>query len=210
MKKTWKLAGVLMLALPLFSCSPEADEGGESSPVEGVNLENGDEPGTVQQAITKEACKDDIRHTWNHDGISIKIYRGNSACNVYSNSWNGTYTGIMWECVEFARRYWQHRWGRNFGSVGVAKDICTLFSTPQKFFPGDNIPKRKGDMMVVKANCGGTGSAGHVGIVQSKAGPGEFYIWDQGDSITDGNPNKFHNDCVRCYIRAPNNDNPDL
>ncbi len=45
---------------------------------------------------------------------------------------DGVYTGIGWQCVEFARRAWLSQYGRVFGSVDTAADMWTAVRTIAK------------------------------------------------------------------------------
>jgi len=61
-------------------------------------------------------------------GMSISIFRKNpsepdSLEPVY---WNGIYTGIKYQCVELARRYYLARFGVLFDDVVDARDIFSL------------------------------------------------------------------------------------
>lgn len=211
MTNVWKLAGILVLALPLAACSPEQEEGDGAPPEDETNIDVGDEAGDdlgeAQDAVLDCSI---VRKEWDDGAISIKIFKGNEACNSQSNSLDGHYMGIKWECVEFARRYWYRRWGFIFGSVGGAKDICAQFPESQKSYPGEHVPKKKGDMMVLKPGCQSNATYGHVGIIADKTGSTEFKVWDQGDSITDGNANYYDASCAKCFIRDPDNTNPNL
>ena len=47
-----------------------------------------------------------------------------SGCVIYEpNEWNGTYTGIKWQCVEYARRWLLVNTGAVYGDVDIAADI---------------------------------------------------------------------------------------
>lgn len=206
--KIWTLAGIWMLALPLAACSVDLEDGDESALEDAADLEDGDELSEVEQAAVDCSI---VRKEWDDGAITIKVFKGNSQCNSQSNYYNGQYTGIKWECVEFARRYWIKRWGKSFGTVVGAKDICGEFPPEKKYFHGDGTKKRKGDMMVIApGNCGVNGTYGHVGIIADKMADGTFKVWDQGDSITDGSPNYYASSCAKCFIRSSANDNPNL
>ena len=55
----------------------------------------------------------------------IKAYSNcQSSCVIYQpNQWNGTYTGIKWQCVEYARRWLLVNTGTVFGDVDIAADM---------------------------------------------------------------------------------------
>lgn len=206
--KIWNIAGIVMLALPLAGCAADLEGGDEAELEDDASLEEGEELGEAEQAVVDCSL---VRKEWDDGAISIKIFKGNSACNNQYNYYDGQYTGVKWECVEFARRYWIRRWDHTFGSVGGAKDICGQFPAERKYFHGDGTKKRKGDMMVIGAgSCGANSTYGHVGIIADKTGSTEFKVWDQGDSITDGNANYYDASCAKCFIRDPDNTNPNL
>jgi CHAP domain len=47
-----------------------------------------------------------------------------SGCVIFEpNTWNGTYTGIKWQCVEYARRWLLVNTGTVYGDVDIASDI---------------------------------------------------------------------------------------
>jgi len=47
-----------------------------------------------------------------------------SDCVIFEpNKWNGTYTGIKWQCVEYARRWLLVNTGAVYGDVDIAADI---------------------------------------------------------------------------------------
>ena len=47
-----------------------------------------------------------------------------SGCVIFEpNRWNGTYTGIKWQCVEYARRWLLINTGTVYGDVDIAADI---------------------------------------------------------------------------------------
>lgn len=47
-----------------------------------------------------------------------------SGCVIFEpNNWNGTYTGIKWQCVEYARRWLLVNTGAVYGDVDIAADI---------------------------------------------------------------------------------------
>ena len=213
---TWKLATILMLALPFSACVPTPDDGDNTASEQsddtaledGADVEEGDDLGESQDPILSCSA---VRKEWDDGAISIKIYKGNEACNSQTNSYNGIYTGHKWECVELARRYWIKRWGKSFAGVDGAKDICGVFPAERKYYHGDGTKKRKGDMMVIGAGkCGANGTYGHVGIIADKTASGKLKVWDQGDSITDDKPHYYDSDCAKCFVRAGANKNPDL
>jgi glutathionylspermidine amidase/synthetase len=87
--------------------------------------------------------------------------------------WYETYTGIKWQCVEYARRWLLVNRGMVYASVDIAADIwsdidhLTEVSTGRKLplesHPnGSQQPPRVGDLLLYSTNFQGTG---HVAVV---------------------------------------------
>lgn len=96
-------------------------------------------------------------------------------CVVFDpNRLDGTYTGIKWQCVEFARRWLIQNRGLTFGDVDVAADMWALssltrlsdqVSVPLKTYEnGSSRQPRRGDLLVYGREYLGTG---HTAIVLS-------------------------------------------
>ena len=97
-----------------------------------------------------------------------------SSCVIYdSNHWEGTYTGIKWQCVEYARRWLLINKGATYGDVDIAADIwnkinhLTDISTGsllqlESYNNGSKQPPRVGDLLVYSREFNDTG---HVAIV---------------------------------------------
>lgn len=105
----------------------------------------------------------------------IKAYSNcNNDCVVFEpNMFNGTYTGIKWQCVEFARRWLLARHGVVYGDVDYAVDIwdkINFYSTPDKsrqiavssHVNGSSIRPTVGDLFIYAKALYGTG---HVAVV---------------------------------------------
>ena len=60
--------------------------------------------------------------------MEITLYRQDNATTDSQESmyWNGIYTGIKYQCVELARRYYLIKYGLLFEEVRGAKDITNL------------------------------------------------------------------------------------
>lgn len=60
--------------------------------------------------------------------MEITLYKQDSATNNSDEPiyWNGIYTGIKYQCVELARRYYLIKYGLLFEEVRGAKDIMNL------------------------------------------------------------------------------------
>ena len=98
-----------------------------------------------------------------------------SGCVVFQpNHHEGTYTGIKWQCVEYARRWLLANKGVVYGDVDYAIDIwdkidhyrhvATDRKIPVSNFPnGSGMPPQVGDLLIyAKVMFGGTG---HVAVV---------------------------------------------
>ena len=65
----------------------------------------------------------------------------NASCVVFSpNTEKGVYTGIKWQCVEFARRWLLVNKGVVYGDVDVAADIWSKISVFKRVADGKEIP----------------------------------------------------------------------
>ena len=109
------------------------------------------------------------------DADSVKAYSNcQSNCVIFDpNKWHGTYTGIKWQCVEYARRWLLVHKGMVFGDVDVAADIWnkidhltrvdTKKQIPLKsFLNGSTQAPRVGDLLIYARAFYGTG---HVAVV---------------------------------------------
>jgi len=97
----------------------------------------------------------------------------NASCVVFSpNNHEGTYTGIKWQCVEYARRWLLINKGVVYGDVDVAADIWALDRVNRvkdkvefklKSFPnGDSGLPQVGDLIIyAKAYL----KTGHVAVI---------------------------------------------
>lgn len=95
-------------------------------------------------------------------------------CFVFSpNFQNGTYTGIQWQCVEFARRWLLQEKGMVFGDVDFAIDIWDKIQSYTRISDGRKIPvtahlngahtsPQIGDLLIYAKSLYGTG---HVAVV---------------------------------------------
>ncbi|TPW18350.1 MAG: glutathionylspermidine amidase/synthetase [Halothiobacillaceae bacterium] len=109
------------------------------------------------------------------DSSGIPAYSNCSAnCFVpQPNREQGTYTGIRWQCVEYARRWLLKNHGVVYGDVDVAADLWSKIDhvtrvTDQAVFPltthanGNELPPKKGDLLIYTREYLGTG---HVAVV---------------------------------------------
>jgi len=97
-----------------------------------------------------------------------------SDCVIFEpNKWNGTYTGIKWQCVEYARRWLLVNTGAVYGDVDIAADIWdkidhltdvkTKRSIPlETYLNGSTQSPEVGDLLIYAKAFNGTG---HVAVV---------------------------------------------
>ena len=102
-------------------------------------------------------------------------------CVVFDpNHENETYTGIKWQCVEFARRWLIHNRGLTFGDVDVAADIWGMSAFTrlsdqsqvpvETFSNGSKTLPRRGDLLIYAKEYLATGHAAVVLEVDQKKG----------------------------------------
>jgi len=59
--------------------------------------------------------------------MRVSIYKKDTTNDSQESMyWNGIYTGIKYQCVELARRYYLIKYGLLFDDVRIAKDIAHL------------------------------------------------------------------------------------
>lgn len=97
-----------------------------------------------------------------------------SGCIIFEpNNWEDTYTGIKWQCVEYARRWLLVHKGAVYGDVDIAADIwdkvdnLTHVATDrilplESHLNGSKQPPRVGDLLIYARAFHGTG---HVAVV---------------------------------------------
>jgi hypothetical protein len=97
-----------------------------------------------------------------------------SGCVIFEpNEWHGTYTGIKWQCVEYARRWLLINTGAVYGDVDIAADIwdkidhLTDINTKRQIplenhLNGSTQPPEVGDLLIYAKAFHGTG---HVSVV---------------------------------------------
>lgn len=98
----------------------------------------------------------------------------NSDCVVFEPAkYNGTYTGIKWQCVEYARRWLLVNNGMVYGDVDVAADIWNKIDVLTevksgktveltRFANGADVHPQRGDLLIYAREYLNTG---HVAIV---------------------------------------------
>ncbi len=123
-------------------------------------------------------CKADCVTIYGKElGISpagIPSYSNCSAeCVIFEpNHHQNVYTGIKWQCVEYARRWLLVEKGVVFGDVDIAADIWRMDNVVhpnnkqslafQSFVNGSNIKPQRGDLLIYGKDYLGTG---HVAVV---------------------------------------------
>jgi len=97
-----------------------------------------------------------------------------SGCVIFEpNHWNGTYTGIKWQCVEYARRWLLINSGAVFGDVDIAADLWDKIDHLTDIKTGKPVPladylngskhaPEVGDLLIYASEFKNTG---HVAVV---------------------------------------------
>lgn len=112
----------------------------------------------------------------------------NAGCVVFEpNRQEGTYTGIKWQCVEYARRWLLSNQGVVFGDVDIAADIWKLSEvsrvpgdTKQAFHSyvnGSSSAPQVGDLLIYNSDYLKTGHVAVVTKVDSEQG--KIYVAEQ-------------------------------
>jgi hypothetical protein len=120
-------------------------------------------------------CKSPYGRLLGESPRGIKAYSNcRSGCVIFEpNRWNGTYTGIKWQCVEYARRWLLINTGTVFGDVDIAADIWDKIDHLTDVKTREQIPLEThlngsvqapevGDLLVYAKAFKGTG---HVSVV---------------------------------------------
>lgn len=131
-------------------------------------------PASVPQRCSS-GCNSDYGAVLGKTPTGIEAYSNcTSNCVVWSRAeWEGTYTGIKWQCVEFARRWLAIRRGVVYGDVDFAVDIWDEIDHYERLTDGVRIPVRNivngsadaprvGDLLIYARVFRGTG---HVAVV---------------------------------------------
>ena len=123
----------------------------------------------------KSECKSPYGTVLGESPRGIKAYSNcQSGCVIFDpNQWNGTYTGIKWQCVEYARRWLLVNTGAVYGDVDIAADIWDKIDhltdvKSKRTIPleahlnGSTQAPEVGDLLVYAKAFNGTG---HVSVV---------------------------------------------
>jgi glutathionylspermidine amidase/synthetase len=115
-----------------------------------------------------------------HNGVSAySNQKGQTNCSD-SNYFNGVYTGVKWQCVEYVRRYLQTTHGITFGNVDGATQIPhAKFTT----LDGSNHVQttndlRVGGLIVWPKYYKNNAPDGHVAVI-SDIKPNGIYVVEQ-------------------------------
>lgn len=118
------------------------------------------------------------------DGVKVRSNGSNISATYGKNYETGVYTGEMWQCVEFARRYTYLKKGYLFGAASNARalwDKIALYDGAMGLKHADNTSNntnrpRRGDLIFSRG-----GLYGHVGVISdapsSISNPGDYTIW---------------------------------
>ena len=125
--------------------------------------------------VCQSECKSPYGKVLGESPRGIKAYSNCQSGCVYfePNQWNGTYTGIKWQCVEYARRWLLINTGTVYGDVDIASDIwdkidhLTDVSTKKQIplenhLNGSLQAPEVGDLLIYAKAFNGTG---HVAVV---------------------------------------------
>ena len=134
---------------------------------------------------------DDQIGEWN--GVSIysnKHYKNGENINNY---YNGVFTGIKWQCVEYARRYLIIKHGITFSEVASAFEIPhAKFTT----LNGDNVTLsnelQEGSLIIWPSYYNFNSPDGHVAVISSILPNGITVVEQNYDTNTNDNDNTIH------------------
>ena len=144
----------------------------------------------VEAVVGKElpaACTTDCVTTYNQVlGVAAGGVTAYSNCKSHCvvpepNKVNGTYTGIKWQCVEFARRWLLTNKGVVYGDVDYAIDIWDKIDHYQRVSDGKKIPVKSypngsarppqvGDLLIYAKVMLGTGHVAVITDINEKTG----------------------------------------
>jgi CHAP domain len=123
----------------------------------------------------RTACKSPYGKVLGRSPQGIEAYSNcQSGCVIFEpNQWNGTYTGIKWQCVEYARRWLLINTGAVYGDVDIAADIWDKIDhltevktkkriTLETHLNGSTQAPEVGDLLIYAKAFNGTG---HVSVI---------------------------------------------
>lgn len=122
------------------------------------------------------------------NGVSVYSNRNATRKNKHHRA-NGIYYGVLWQCVEFARRYWIQTFGLTFPSITNAYELmnltsCTSVGTKKKHNivvcnQGGYYPPLLHSLLVWKKSK--QRNAGHVAVI-TRITPTTLHITQQNES----------------------------
>lgn len=140
----------------------------------------------LAETVLPAACTRDCVSTWGEalgGATTTPAYSNCSAACVVPlpNREHGIFTGIRWQCVEYARRWWLLNRGVFFGDVDVAADLWLKIDTAtrasdgatlmlENHANGDAAPPRIGDLLVYGREYLRTGHLAVVVAIDAQAG----------------------------------------
>lgn len=167
--------------------------------------------GTFENTFSYSNCNDDYVSIFD-SYMNLTVPKVDAATGALTMTSHEFYTGLKWQCVEYARRYWMIN-GRPkpayFGSVDVAADIWNLTevhlleNTSQtlplrRYKNGDRVmeglqPPQSGDILIYPVQPGGF-PAGHVAVIAKveMTKHGAVYVAEQNWGSMQW-PEPFHN-----------------
>ncbi len=129
------------------------------------------------KAACYDKCVTDYGNILGTTKTGLKAYSNcSNSCVIFEpNKYQGTYTGIKWQCVEFARRWLLANHGVVYGDVDYAIDIWdkikfyTRVSSKEKIpvsshLNGSKQPPVVGDLLIYAKALLGTG---HVAVISN-------------------------------------------
>jgi hypothetical protein len=153
--------------------------------------------------IFRDTCSDNGSFYTTDTQADVCCSPGSSGCK---------YTGLRWQCVEWARRYTWKKWGPVWKGVTGASDMCAAHPSGTKivskpvpgdvvvYGPGACLRKSSSGSCIAKAHA----TYGHVGVVIGNPTSSKDRVKDQ------NGPQNAYNDylksAVKCYVHA--NANP--
>ena len=134
---------------------------------------------------------DDQIGEWN--GVSIYSNKRYKNGGNIKNYYNGIYTGIKWQCVEYARRYLIIKHGITFSEVASAFEIPNAKFTTLN---GDNVTisneLQEGSLIIWPSYYKFNSPDGHVAVISSILPNGITVVEQNYDTDTDNNDNTIH------------------
>jgi glutathionylspermidine amidase/synthetase len=138
-----------------------------------------------EQGLPQQCSTDCVTTYGSVLGVSppdIKAYSNcQPGCVIFQpNTYNGVYTGIKWQCVEFARRWLLEQKGAVYGDVDIAADIWTKIDYLTEVATGKKIPLASyvngstqapgvGDLLIYASEFLGTGHVAVITGIDNKA-----------------------------------------